>query len=346
VAILFFATPLTAQQDKTPRKTDKKTAKQDSDPAPPLAKEKKEGKSRNSDDEPAEPEDLTLTTAGRLKLAVTYYPGSKGKESVPVILLHGFKGSRKDFTKEGGLAPYLQTELGCAVIVPDLRGHGESSVISRGSKDEKITAATLRPADYMAMVQDMRRVKDFLWEKNNRGELNLNKTCVVGVEMGASLALDYAVDDASGYEQRTPFYGLRQLQLGCFIKALVLISPEWTCKGFNAASVSRAPPVAQEYVRNRLKVLIFVGQKDGAALKEAKRVEDLFKKLRKSEPSDKSVLLGKLATSLQGIKALDHEPLRVVPVTAKFIKLQLMDSTELKNCQWKELTLPYQGGER
>ena len=30
------------------------------------------------------------------------------------------------------------------------------------------------------VTQDMRAVKDFLWQKNNAGELNIDKLCVVG----------------------------------------------------------------------------------------------------------------------------------------------------------------------
>ena len=54
-----------------------------------------------------------------------------------MILLHGFKGSRKDFTQKDGLAAFLQEKLGCAVIVPDLRGHGDSTRIKVGKESRK-----------------------------------------------------------------------------------------------------------------------------------------------------------------------------------------------------------------
>jgi len=82
------------------------------------------------------PEDLTLRTDDGLKLAVTYFPGLRGKDSIPVILLHSFKGSGADFAKEDGLAPYLQEKLGCAVIVPDLRGHGKSTTVKVGRRTD------------------------------------------------------------------------------------------------------------------------------------------------------------------------------------------------------------------
>ena len=121
-----------------------------------------------------------------------------------MILLHGFKGSsRKDFTQEQGLAAFLQEKLGCAVIVPDLRGHGESTKIRIGQADRtRPTARSCGRLHIAAMVtQDLRAVKDFLWKKNNEKKLNIDKLVVIGVEEGAALALSYAAYDAVGYEQ-------------------------------------------------------------------------------------------------------------------------------------------------
>ena len=56
-------------------------------------------------------------------LSATYYRGAHGKESVPVVLLHGLGGSRSDFDK---IIPTLLKE-GMAVLVPDIRGHGKSN---------------------------------------------------------------------------------------------------------------------------------------------------------------------------------------------------------------------------
>ncbi len=43
--------------------------------------------------------------------------------------------------------------------------------------------------------QDLEACKSFLMDKNNAGELNINKLCVVGVEMGAVVAVDWAAWD-------------------------------------------------------------------------------------------------------------------------------------------------------
>ena len=70
-----------------------------------------------------EPKEVELQTEDGLKLMATYYPGIRGKETIPVVLLHMWKQSRNDYKD---LAPVLQA-IGCAVVVPDLRGHGDST---------------------------------------------------------------------------------------------------------------------------------------------------------------------------------------------------------------------------
>src|SRR5574340_1075402 len=69
------------------------------------------------------PENLVIQTPDGIPLAVTFYPGTKAKETIPVVLLHMAKGNRNDYAQ---LATDLQ-KVGHAVLVPDLRGHGESA---------------------------------------------------------------------------------------------------------------------------------------------------------------------------------------------------------------------------
>ncbi len=63
-----------------------------------------------------------FTAADGMILSATYYRGANGKESVPVVLLHGKGGSRRDFDP---IIPALLKE-GMSVLVPDIRGHGKS----------------------------------------------------------------------------------------------------------------------------------------------------------------------------------------------------------------------------
>ena len=75
-------------------------------------------------------QEVTLVTEDEVQLKATFWPGTEGKENVPVILLHAFRGSRQDFNV---LAEFLQGK-GCAVIAPDLRGHGDSTLVRDGHR--------------------------------------------------------------------------------------------------------------------------------------------------------------------------------------------------------------------
>ena len=79
------------------------------------------------------------------------------------------------------------------MIVPDLRGHGESTKWSEELQKQlraahkrpkdPLKAEKLKPTDKGDMLQlDLIAVKNFLWKKNNKKELNLDKLTVIGVE--------------------------------------------------------------------------------------------------------------------------------------------------------------------
>jgi pimeloyl-ACP methyl ester carboxylesterase len=292
------------------------------------------------------PEDVSLTTGDGLELAMTYFPappspsGAGAKDAIPVILLHAFKGSRQDFVKEGGLAPYLQEKLGCAVVVPDLRGHGESTTLTLDKKTKTLTAAKLQPQQYTLMItQDLLAVKDFLWKKNNAEQLNIDKLCVVGVGMGASVALDFALYDAMGYEQRTPEYG--PLKLGRFVKSIVLVSPEWSFPGLNIQAALKS-----QDVQKNISIMILVGKENAKCLEDARRLNDLFAKYH-PEPEEnkkelKTLWFGRLPTKLQGTKLFEEPSLRIEPLIGQFLFFRMVKNPEAKKILWKERKLPHQ----
>ena len=104
-------------------------------PASAAAKDQTEKKEKENEEELPKPEDLASQTSDDLELTLTYYRGTKGKQTIPVVLLHMWKQSRNDYKD---LAPALQAQ-GYAVIVPDLRGHGESRHLKgvRGTKPSR-----------------------------------------------------------------------------------------------------------------------------------------------------------------------------------------------------------------
>jgi pimeloyl-ACP methyl ester carboxylesterase len=299
------------------------------------------GKSAARNEEPLKQRPVTLVTNDGVRLAATYYPSTKGKDAVPVVLLHAHKGSRKDYAE---LAAFLQ-KLGHAVLVPDLRGHGDSTEV-RGTP-AALSADNMSRADFVRMVTgDMEAIKDFLREENNAGRLNIEALCVVGAEMGASVALTWTQLDWS-----RPPVGI--YKLGQDVKALVLISPEWSTPGLPLKPIltrsnARYPltdplliSAAKKGIitfknpyeldmRREVSAMIVAGKGDSRAVRDAQRLYTMLKRYHPDPPEKEWVkkqdlFYGTRDTSLQGTKMLGVSGLGVDELIANFIKLRLVD---------------------
>ena len=115
------------------------------------------------------PETVVLVTKDNVELRAEWFPGKPGKTTVPVILIHDWAGNRKDLYS---MADYLHREKGFSVIVPDLRGHGQST--SRKNSDKEIKAKDFRKNDFIGFLEDIEACKRFLVAKNNLGEVNID----------------------------------------------------------------------------------------------------------------------------------------------------------------------------
>jgi pimeloyl-ACP methyl ester carboxylesterase len=300
------------------------------------------------------PEPITLETLDGVRLAATFYPGTKGKDSVPVILLHMWKGNRNDYS---GLARLLQAE-GHAVLVPDLRGHGDSTV-RRGSA-VPLNAANLSRNDFAAMRQfDMQTLKQLLLQKNNAGELNIEKLCLVGAEMGASVALNFARLDWN-----VPPVGNKKQ--GQDVKAVVVISPEWSTPGLPLRTAMTGPnlttmiydaqlkralkdpdainfllPVELDF-RREVSMLIVVGKGKSKDVRDAKRLQTMLKPFHPDPaPAERAqkqdLFYGTLDTSLQGTKMLGVKGLNLEQHIIRFIYLRAVQ----RRLPWAERKNPY-----
>ena len=264
----------------------------------------------SGEDGVADPEPVDLTTKDGVQLKATFYPGAGTEKTVPIILLHDYKGDRSDFED---LAKYLQS-LGHAVFVPDLRGHGDSTRVL-GSPRE-LVATRMKVSHYGRMVaDDMETIKRHLMELHNKSKLNIHKLCVVGGGMGASVATAWAATDWSWPE----FPGRRQ---GRDVKSLVLLSPDMNFRGIKLRDAIMHPAISDE-----LSVQIILGQKKSDARRDADAMYKLMTKNRPNQEeaklADREVFLEQLDTSLQGIKLLGVENLLVDKRIAKFIELRL-----------------------
>ena len=295
------------------------------------------------------PEILTLDTKDGVILRCAYYPGGvieksrkdeeyerkPGKEVVPVILLHGFGGRRGEYDF---LASVLQRR-GHAVMVPDLRGHGGSRVrrLPNGA-EQTLDADRFRTAELQSMTFDVDRVKKFLLDKNNSGDLNIELLCVVGSQMGATIALNWAMRDWNRPQ-------LPSFKQGRDVKALVLLSPEQSFKGMTPNAALRHP-----VIQKGLAMMIVAGNGDRTGYRDAKSIHNRLEKFHE-EPEDrkefaekKTLFLIEPDTSLSGTKLVD--PRARLPVFKNidtFINWRLVRRNEFFT--WSERKNPLNASE-
>jgi pimeloyl-ACP methyl ester carboxylesterase len=236
--------------------------------------------------------DVTLTADDGMVLKATFWPGNKGKESVPVMLLHGYGGKRQEFN---ALAEYLQ-ERGCTVISTDLRGHGESTLLPETTR--QFLAADMPLPAFAGMIDDVEATKKFLMARNNAGELNIDKLCLIGADMGGVVAANWAIGDWS-------WPPLAIGKQGQDVKALVLLSPPEKFK-----SLRMLEALTDRAVRTRVSFYIAVGNQDPAALREASKINNTLKKFHPPPVNANEQDLyfdHRIPTKLQGTKLLGKE---------------------------------------
>lgn len=139
----------------------------------------------------------TATTTDGQTIAYQIYPNKAG--SPAVILLHMLRRTRTDWDS---IAKWLQKN-GYTVIVPDLRGHGQST-----GNWEQFT-----PEDFNKMAFDVAAMKSVL---ENQGA-DVKRLAIIGASIGANIAFNYAASDPD-------------------VKTVVLLSPGLEYKGVLAGS--------------------------------------------------------------------------------------------------------------
>jgi hypothetical protein len=216
----------------------------------------------------------------------------------------------------------LQENYGHAVLVPDLRAHGDSIDVV-GSK-LKLNVNQLNPAHYERMISDdLEACKKFLMGKNNAGQLNIDKLCMVGAEMGSVIALNWAMRDWHARQ----LVGLRQ---GQDVKALVLISPEWTIE---RSRTNMNLPSQDELLHKNISLYIVHGTKDQ---RDANRLYDAVERFHTTKGEDQSLFKGAIETPLSGTKMLTVPQLGVDRRIALFIKARVAE----KNIPWRDRSGP------
>jgi pimeloyl-ACP methyl ester carboxylesterase len=274
-------------------------------------------------DDAKEPKPVTLETKDGVALKAVYYPGNRGKETVPVILVHGWE--ERGVVWEP-LAIYFQRTLGHAVIVPDLRGHGQSLTQTAGAQARQLDPDDLLPADMGAMIWDVHACKKFLQEENNKGEANIEMLTVIGAEYGALVALQFAQLDW-GWPPLTTG------KQGQDLKGLALLTPIDRFKRSTAAEAvqSLRIPIAS----GKFSVLIVAGTEDRGGYSDAKRLHRQIENMYPGELKESSCWLVTPETSSHGVQLIEPQRrLGTHEVLANFIKQRVIDrKTEF---EWAE----------
>lgn len=224
--------------------------------------------------------DQVLKTEDGFDLKISYYKSISAKDASVVVLLHGQRGQRLQWK---GFATDLQTKGEFAVVTVDLRGHGESL-----PKRDK-----LKKNDYQAMATyDMAAVREFIYEENQKGALNMNKLGIVACDFAASVALVYTeidwkktpFDDSTVPDQRTP--------RGQDVKALALISPDTNVPGLFATQ-------AASFVREiQIPVMVAAAEKNSHDLATSRK---LFEQLALKRETDEKLYFAKYPAEVKGM---------------------------------------------
>lgn len=282
--------------------------------------------------EPPKPVGVSVTTADGVEIAAVYYASKKGKEAIPVLLLHEYGGSGADFK---GLAEFLQghPKFDFAVLVPDLRGHGGSTTTKSGRELEYKKMPNKAFHGIYTKGGDIDACKGFLMKENNQEKLNIDKLCLVGAGLGATLAMNWAVEDW----RWPPIGGVKQ---GQDVKGIIMLSPPFNERSVNVNTALRFLAGQKE-----LAIYIAVGD-SGKAPDDAKKIHkaiDVARGGTEGEELKKGLLLhafdgtkGLKKTIRQGSQLLLAADLQVPDRIAAFIGATVGQKT----LPWKERKSP------
>ena len=215
---------------------------------------------------PAWPFSFKLKVAGAdgAPLAASYYP-PKNRFTAPVILLIHDRGQGRagldwqepiNELKGMSLAETLQ-EQGYAVLVPDLRGHGQNP------------RKALSAQEWRALPADLQAMYLFLVDRHNRGDFNLAKLGVIAEGEGANLVAAWSALPGAAVSSEGRVGDL---------SALILISPVENSDGLRLAQA--IAPVAP-----RVPMYLICGDRDAQSLQVVKDSQATVERHQRSRVS-------------------------------------------------------------
>ena len=212
---------------------------------------------------------VLLETKDGVELQADWFGGAGEKEALPIIMVHDWDSDRSALRP---LAEFLQTKHGHAVIVPDLRGHGESLNVKGVEKE--LDRSRFKKADVASMIEDIDSCRRFLQAKNDEGELNLDMLVVVACGKMNLHAAGWCINDWNW----PPVGGIKQ---GQNVKTLIMISPVKRFKGVQLNQIIKDPLFSSRV--SSLPTLVIWGRDE----KSAVDAESIYNSMKKSRSEEK-----------------------------------------------------------
>jgi len=286
-------------------------------------------------------EELQLETSDGIRIAAWYYPAAEGGNSpATVILIHDVEGSHETLDT---LARSLQG-VGHAVVAPDLRGHGGSDFRPNAVRGDTSDPRQLKKADLEAIAAatggrhrgqatfqgEIEAVRNWIKQKSDTGDLSIDRLCVVGCGLGATLASMWTAADWNWPPTTSGPQGQQ-------VRALALISPVWTSKG-----ISMSLPMKSDAIQHKVPIMVLAGKSDRDAIRLfdqlkryrpnawfQKRVEQPSKNGRNpANANEATIFFIETDTSLKGHDLANDPALNVADKINVFINLALAHTPE------------------
>ncbi|MGI9448217.1 MAG: alpha/beta hydrolase [Pirellulales bacterium] len=286
---------------------------------------------------PAVEQVKSLRTSDGVPLQLVYYP-SHGKVTATVILVHDIGGSEKTVRK---LASGLQ-KAGCAVAVPDLRGHGGSKNADLDVSKKRLLVNQLRmiPASGGGRIRksanlkgDLETVRNWLVEKEAEGDIDLKRLCIIGSGLGGTLAATWVAADWNWLPNT-------QGPQGQQVQTVILISPVWADQGISITNALNVRTTSSQRevkpILEHLPIMIIAGSDD-------RQSSQLFKRLKGARPTSwfkesangtKEQSERKLSPNQPKTGPLVFEEIRSSLRADKLASLPSGNRTPLQLCAW------------
>jgi len=256
---------------------------------------------------------VKLKTRDGVELGAVYCPSELEKKAIPVLIIHEWKGQASPYSK---LCLALQKE-GCAILVPEYRGHGGSrEYTDRNGESKKFNVSRMSKRDIENIIgKDLETTKGFLKRENNEGKLNLNALVIIGIREGAVLAGQWAQRDWK-------FPSVGRMKQGQDVKALIYVSLAKQIKGISIESTLTDENLIQ------LPMMLVAGKRSNDAKETdriARRVQGMKKRIGRGTTAGFKLLMPD--TKLSG-PALVNEVSTVIPAIVDFITSEVKVTEE------------------